>query len=794
VIVTLPDNVTATPDRSPVADLSGAEFLDALADETGTPSLECATKEDKFQGPGFILARYRTGARSKQLRDLHHDSETEVFCFDIDDMTCNEVAEAIPVWDGYSAVLYSTWKHTPEAPRLRLLVELSEPVPNREREPYEGLWKGAAEALGVKYDPSTVDRAHLYFGPQHKPGAETVRHRFTGKPLDIKKVTRPVVADTGRVRGEQDSTFDVAQDRPSRQELSKVAAKWRKAASDRRSKLGTALEAILAGRPYAPAGSVHNTTLNLAHDLLFEWPRLDADWFAQKILSKAWESMPYEGSSLSARVDAWAKAIESGKAKHASYSGPSDDLTEDMLAELERLRGRWVVSHRRSYYVYDARCRSYKGPYASGEVPVAVRDHLRGVPGVSETSKRSLKSSVELCHEYGCTVDSVIYFADRPPMAYDAESDSICLQAYKWIRWEPVYHEIADELLRAMAGEHYEILERYLSRFRDLSQPLPALTLVGPRQTWKSRTCEILCRYWGNKDAITAARAEKVMDRFNGGLLRNPVVWSDEALAVTWQGKPKPEAYRESISAKSHSIEEKGVETVSLMTALRHMISVNDDAKVFSSEVDADSIHATMERFLLIYCDSDAIQAFESRWRGTRELDRLREGDSLLEHVRWIEQNRHYESQGRLFVEPHTEAQVLMRARFADPLLNCIWGVCFKAIEDEVGCTVTGQEQRLPLALNRAGEWRLNPNRVVDLWTVSKVPVGTGLRKPSTQQINQIMMKAGFKSNKDERGALNGFRVDHGTLNQFITVSESVSKADLVGWIEKITGIKPNDF
>jgi hypothetical protein len=779
--VTLFDSAKSPPGDS--LEISGARFLDLISDIENAPSLLCKSKAEKLRGSGFACVQYREGATRKLLSELDRASETEVFVFDVDEMTLEEIAEALPTWSEYSSALYSTWKHTPEAPRFRLLVELSEPVPNFNKEPVLGLYLAAAAKLGVKFDPNTFDRARLSFGPQHSPGIEPERHRFEGKPLNIKELAP--LAQTERAREKGVESFDVTGDRPSRQEVKRLAAAWRRSRDERRSKLGSALEAALRGDAYAPSGSMHNTSINLAFELVREVPRLDGDWFGSEYLAGSWAAMGVEDGA----PDKWRTSVESARDKleasrradseassRFKVDGTSEELSEDALAGVEAMRGKLIVSYRRSYYVYNARCGSYKGPFAGTEVAVAVRDLLGGVPGVTELdwSKGSpiLKSAVALCHEYGCTCDNVIYYAKRPKVAWDESAEAVCIQAYKWIDWPAVRHTIAEELLEAMGGEHLDQLLVYLSKFRDLGQPLPALAMVGPRGTWKSRVCEVLSRFWTSPDSVNACKADKVMNRFNAGLLKNPIVWSDEALAVTWQNKPKPEAYRESITATSHQLEPKGIETVTLMSAVRHMISVNDDSKIFSSEVDADSVYATMERFLLVYTKAPALSAFEDKWRGTEELDRLRSGETLLEHVRWLEETVSARSEGRLFVVPHTDAEVLMRARFSDETLHYIWAICFEAIKHSE--TSAALNSRLPLFVED-GKLRISPARVSDLWSLSKKVEGSGVRKPTAQRIGRILSLAGFKRFKEERASKNksgAWEVDEETLKRFIDVSD----------------------
>jgi hypothetical protein len=790
-----------TPERGHVVDMSPAEFLNVVADTEQMPSVECSSDAEKLNGDGFILAQYRDGSRSKHASQLRSDSHTQVFCYDVDNISVDELADALPVWAQYNVVIYSTYKHTNKKPRLRVLIELSRPV--RSTKPnYLPAYLAVADALRIKPDLNTLDGARLFFGPQHKPQHvdDVIRHHFDGGAIDLDALNIKNAPAQDRAT-EQD--FDAPGERPTKTELKKVAKNLRGSTRPRLQKVGAALEALLRGESFAGEGHRHNAQLNIAFELVKAFRRLDAEWFADKYLVTIWTDVWLLHGDDSRRD--WVDAVTSAQRKldDADEQTTQDDsnepppLTDEQLSAAEAQRGRLVVSHKGTYYIFAPRCGMYKGPFKSSEVAVAVRDHLAGVPNVTELEFTrqgpQIKSAVRLNHDYGTTVESVIWWAKKPPQPYDERSEAICLQAYKWVKWRPVYHDIADELLRAVAGAHYLQFEAYLTRFRVLEQPLPALTFVGPGGTWKSRLCEILARFWSNPYAASPGKADKIMTRFNSHLLQNPVIWSDEHLAVTAFGKPQPEAYRESITSKTQSVEQKGVDGLSLLvSAIRHVISVNSDDKIFSSEIDVDSVYATMERFLLLYTDSDAVGVVEAKWRGSEEMDRLRSGESLLEHIVWLEKNRRglHTTEGRLFVKPHTEAQVLLRARFGDNLLQYIWAVVFRATELELNGGIERHTlKRLPLFFDEAGNCYLRPGRIYDLWTTSSVIEGSGLKKPTATTIGSVLTRAGFKSKQGERASKSkngGWQVNLKTLEQFLKFSKDDNMQHILDKLHKI--------
>lgn len=801
--LTFLDGVNCTPDRGRCLALDSARFLDFIADPEKWPSEQCVTEDDKLAGQGFVLAQYAPGATTKQNTALDPDSTTDLLCFDVDGMTIEQLRAAVPLWAKTDCAIYSTWKHTPEASRLRVLVRLSRPISNYSDSPFKHVYGVAAMAMGIAYDWRASNRANFYFGPQHKPGGASERHRFTGPPLDVDAMLRVQLPETAT--GAAEPEIDTVANRPEPAEVKALVKKLKKRRKERDQLVGIALSAVLAGDRFAPEGSVHNTTAHVAFELCREFPHLDADWFAEKYLAPCWLVMWPKEPHDKALTD-WRKCVESAARKHAdtraARAAERSAFEADQVAELtddELLRAQaackaqaLIAEYRGNYYVYDPREAEYRGPVRSSGVATAFRQYVAGVPTVSELEFREggsagLKSATKLTHEYGREIDAVHYYAKTPQKPWT--DNAICVRAYTWNDFEPVYHRCVDELLRSMAGDRYDLLEAWLFKLRDLSQPLPALTLVGKPGTWKSRLCQTVSRFWGDRDAATACRAEHVLRRFSGPLLNNPVIWSDEALATSEMGKSMPERYRESISELAHQVERKGIDPVTLHTATRHVISVNDDDKVFSTEVDSHSVEATIARFLVIHVADQAVRVFEQRWDRTRELARMRSGLSLLEHVRWIEDNRQHVSQGRFFVRTDTDPEMLRRARFADETLTTCMLICIEALLAEQKHSRPGQLERLPLVVDDDGRLRISPTRIVELWPDSKLTAGSGLRKPTAARVGRMLGKAGFRHDESERANNNRWRAwvaRHDVVRSFVHVEGTYTWSEIQAACKKV--------
>lgn len=812
--ITMLTGVTCTPDRGKVVDIDSARFLAWLGDPQKCPSVECADEPEKLRGAGFVFAQYRPGAKAKSNDNLDPKSETDLLCYDIDDTDLESVVRAARAWERVDAVVYSTWKHTPARPRVRFIVRLTKPISNATETPFRRIYATVAYLLKIPADPLASNRANFYFGPQHKPGelANSERMRYRGEPLDTDAVIE--VSANGAVPQSVSSTanldFEGARFKPDKSQLRALVRKLTNG-NEREQWIGAALDAMLRGERFAVDGSVHSAMAQVAFELVRAIPLIDADWFAEKYLEASWSVM-WPGESPKHAFTDWRKCVRTAEAKivagradkaeQAARYAPeiSTELDDIALERAANVAGALICEHRGAYYVYNPRTGHYNGPLKGTGLAAACRRCLVGVPGFSYQTFRStgppvLKSGPRLVEEYGTDIESVHYYATEPDTIFDKLNRSIHIPAYRWNLWDPIFHEIADDLLHALAGAQYERLAAWLSRVRDLGQPLPALTMVGTRGTWKSRLAQTISRFWGPPGVATPCSASQVLNRFSGPLLTNPVIWSDECLAHSDTGRPIPEAYRRSITELVHAVERKGVDPVSLHTATRHVISVNDSDRVFGGEIDAASVEATIERYLVIRIDGKAIAAFEKRWARKREIERLRTGETLLEHIRWIEENTSYDSQGRLFVDTDTDAELLLRARFADDTLSLAIGIAIDALFNETRLSVVGNIERLPLVCDNAGQLRMSPARITDLWADSRLTAGSAVRKPTTQRLGRMLQKAGFKSESLERATdsrrWRAWRVNHKRLREYLHVASEHTWEDIADACKKVFGYEP---
>ncbi len=72
------------------------------------------------------------------------------------------IDEAVQPWLDWPLVVHTSWSHTPEHPRFRIVLVLAEPVPAAE---WPRAWRWASSRSGGRIDPACKDPSRLYLLP-----------------------------------------------------------------------------------------------------------------------------------------------------------------------------------------------------------------------------------------------------------------------------------------------------------------------------------------------------------------------------------------------------------------------------------------------------------------------------------------------------------------------------------------------------------------------------------------------------------------------------------------------------
>lgn len=132
--------------------------------------------EAKRGAPCWSPARYREGGRRRAADVV----DVSALVLDYDDG--RTIDEAVEAWDGLARVVHTSWSHSPDHHKIRVIVPLVEPVP-------AGLWSGVYRAAlrddGNAADPHCSDPSRLYLLPCMGRHATPWAQVFGGEFLDL---------------------------------------------------------------------------------------------------------------------------------------------------------------------------------------------------------------------------------------------------------------------------------------------------------------------------------------------------------------------------------------------------------------------------------------------------------------------------------------------------------------------------------------------------------------------------------------------------------------------------------
>ena len=129
---------------------------------------------------GFVGGLLRDGRRKRG-----HVAHRSVLTLDLDTPEAS-FWEDLTLLHDFACCLYSTHKHTPDEPRLRLVAPLSRPTSPEE---YVAVSRRVAEWVGIdQVDDTTHEVARLMYWPSTSSDAEFVFESQDGDPLDVDAV------------------------------------------------------------------------------------------------------------------------------------------------------------------------------------------------------------------------------------------------------------------------------------------------------------------------------------------------------------------------------------------------------------------------------------------------------------------------------------------------------------------------------------------------------------------------------------------------------------------------------
>ncbi len=125
---------------------------------------------------GFVLGTLKGGRRKKDTVLTRSGLTLDM------DYGTPDIMDEIEMFFDFHCMIYSTHKHTPEKPRLRLIIPLSREVTPDE---YGAVARKVAEEIGIElFDDTTYEPSRLMYWPSTSADGEFVFREIKGKVLD----------------------------------------------------------------------------------------------------------------------------------------------------------------------------------------------------------------------------------------------------------------------------------------------------------------------------------------------------------------------------------------------------------------------------------------------------------------------------------------------------------------------------------------------------------------------------------------------------------------------------------
>ncbi|WP_212698224.1 hypothetical protein [Vallitalea pronyensis] len=166
-----------------------SQFVGRLSETTRTAEThnEYMASPKSRQGEIKDVGAYVGGYLSQGVRKADSVQNRSIITLDIDHAKAgNDLLETLDMLYGCSAVIYSTHKHTPDNPKLRLVIPLNRPVFTDE---YEAISRRIAGDLGINdFDDTTFQPSRLMYFPSTSRDGEYLFQKIDAPWLDADEV------------------------------------------------------------------------------------------------------------------------------------------------------------------------------------------------------------------------------------------------------------------------------------------------------------------------------------------------------------------------------------------------------------------------------------------------------------------------------------------------------------------------------------------------------------------------------------------------------------------------------
>lgn len=257
-------------------------------------------------------------------------------------------------------------------------------------------------------------------------------------------------------------------------------------------------------------------------------------------------------------------------------------------------------------YIYDPAMDVYQRGNAT-TLPTLARDlwsPLPFEPQLRDPGSRALRPVHDLLQDYGEVIRITQYQHGFEGCRFERESSTLTVGTHNVdSRIVPGHSPIVEEWLERLdtSGD----LLRWLSVLTMLDEPVAALYLDGPSGCGKDLLASTLAKVFGAASPVDYNQVAN--GRFNGDLLRCPVMYANEGIKPTGdRATAGSELFRIFTGARTHAIEPKFGEVVTLTSCLRVYIGANgQEGLPFREAMTRDGLDAVTARILYLKAPPD---------------------------------------------------------------------------------------------------------------------------------------------------------------------------------------------
>lgn len=575
-----------------------------------------STSASKASLPGLVLGRMMPGERRKNVNvitveALALDIERDPERFPDPDAFRARLEHALERAEAFEYVAYTTYSHTDEAPRIRLIFPLDKAIkPDR----YQSGMSFLNGLTGSVADLKAQKLSQPVYLPRHPPDAQeawAVHHPGTFLDLDNSFVSEVIDlrASLGAGRGRAPSEAATRQ----------------------------ACLAVLRGMPYAEHGSRDEVATRIGWHLSKRHATVSLEAVTEVFYWSCW-SMDEDAPDFDNLHSKIVRASEKRElnASHLPVRLPGEQTP--------------IIQHMQNYYILMPNGAGYSRVLSRAEVKFAAKKYLGGVDGIElsyQNDKGAIKSkSIEhLVDNYGDLADMVAIDLTTPVSYF---RDGVLHEAsVRWpVHWEPRYDSRINRWLELLGGEK---LKDWLSILADLKRLSSALVIMGPRNIGKTLLAMGCAARFGSQ---APAKQNSLTGRFQEELARCPLIYIDEDVDDNPYDRNFLASIRSELSIKERSVNRKYIAPVQMLGAIRCIISANHLPFKQKDAQTGQDLAAIAERFYWINASNEA--ALYLKGIAPEDLQSWRD-ELIARHIMHLEETRAISREKRFGVSGDSE-------------------------------------------------------------------------------------------------------------------------------------------